>query len=111
MVALKSLVIGLGVLIVVGVGLLAWGVYRQTADPEFRLLAGPTAGGDGAAGGAPAPHFGDLTVPLPAGCSIAGMRPQGDRLFLRVGPSGPCARVIVIDVARGTVLGTIRVMP
>jgi hypothetical protein len=39
------------------------------------------------------------------------MRPQGARLYLRIGPTGACERVIVIDTATGTVLGTVRGTP
>ena len=40
MAALKTLVIGMGLLIVAGMGLIAWGLYEKVADPGFKLFAG-----------------------------------------------------------------------
>jgi hypothetical protein len=111
--ALKSLVVGLGVLIVIATGALTWGLYRTATNPETRIFTETPSDGTtaAAAAGAPATPFGDIRVPLPAGCSIAEMRPQGARLYLRIGPTGACERVIVIDTATGTVLGTVRGTP
>ena len=107
--ALKSLVIGLGILIVIAMGLLVWGLFHKAGDPDFRLFAESPA--VDAAPATPPAAFGDLVVPLPAGCSIVEMRPQGRRLFLRFGPPGPCERVVVVDTGTGVVLGTIRGNP
>ncbi len=117
--ALKSLVVGLGILIVVAMGALAWGLYHKANDPGFQLFGDPTPGGPKtsptgpgpAVSAAPPAAFGDRVIPLPAGCSIAEMRPQGARLFIRFGPAGSCERVVVIDTATGETLGTIRGSP
>jgi len=65
---------------------------------------------------APAPAsalkpFGELAVPVPAGCTIARVIPDGNRLYLQIGPEGPCTRVVVVDLATGSVLGTVTVQP
>jgi len=92
--ALRILVIGMGILIVLGLILVAYGlVSRQSA--EVRRASG----------------FGEVTLPLPAGCDIAEAHARDDRLIVRVG--GPaergCQEVFVIDMANGKVLGRVRV--
>jgi hypothetical protein len=95
---LKSLVIGMGVLILLGVVAVAYGIYgKMDRRPD-------------AAGPASLKPFGDIVVPGP-GCAIADVRPDGDRLYMRLGPTGPCARVVVVDLAAGRVLGTVSVAP
>ncbi len=133
---LKGLVIGMGLLIAAGMALFAYGLYQKISDPEFTFFAGepgdrapaavpaaspaavPAASPAAATTPAPAPAavappaaFGTIAVPLPAGCSLARVIPEGDRLYLRIGPAGRCERVVVVDVATGSVLGTIAVRP
>jgi hypothetical protein len=100
--ALKTLVAGLGVLIVGGMALLAYGLYMKASDPDFSIFR------DDAVEVVPAKGFGQVELSLPKGCSIVDVRPDGARIYLHVGPPIPsCERVIVIDAADGTVLGTI----
>ncbi len=126
---LKGLVIGMGLLIAVGMGVFAYGLYQKISDPEFTFFAEPEdrapAGVPAAAAipaatptptatpaaVAPRAAFGTIAVPLPAGCRLARVIPEGDRLYLRIGPAGRCERVVVVDVATGSVLGTIAVQP
>lgn len=98
MATLKALVIGLAVLIVIAMGLLAYGLATGAGKP-----------GRGQAEMRP---FGQLNLGLPAGCAIVATVPDGRRLYLTIGPAGtPCRRVIVVDVETGTVLGTIAEQP
>ncbi len=104
--ALKALVAGLGVVIVGGMGLLVYGLYMKASDPDFSIFR------DGATEVASAKNFGRVELSLPKGCSIVDMRPDGARLYLRIGPPvKSCERIIVIDVTDGSVLGTIEVGP
>ena len=107
--ALNGLVIGMAILIVAGMALLVYGVVRKASDPGFTLFA-PTAAPEGIAA-RPAPvRFGEATIALAPGCEVVEMRPDGDRLYLRVGPpGGACERVLVIDATQGTLVGTIAV--
>ena len=109
--ALKGLVIGMAVLIVLGMGLLAYGLYHKAADPDFKLfdLSSPVAL-------KPGPAFGNLGLPLPEGCVIRDMEVDGNRLYVKTAPSGPafipnCAKIFVIDPVGGTVLGTVSGKP
>jgi hypothetical protein len=98
MALLKGLVIGMGVLIVLGMGLLAWGVYSKTrggAAAEFEAAA-----------------FGDILVDLGPGCTLASVTPDGARVWLRAeGPAPACQRVIAVDLASGRTLGSIGAQP
>ena len=89
--ALKVLVVVLGVLIVVALALVAYGlVTRLSKDDAPRGL-------------------GEITLDLPAGCRIAAAQADGGRLIVRTdGPAERgCQQVVVIDLADGTVLGRI----
>lgn len=112
---LKALVVGLGIAIVLSMGALAWGLYYKSQHPDFKLFgaeapSGAPADRDGpppAPPAAGAPAFGALLAPLPAGCALAEMRPQGNRLYLR----GDCGVVAVVDVGGGRLLGTVDTRP
>jgi len=117
---LKSLVIVLAALIVVALGLLGYGFVKRTSDPEWRLFAQPPAAKPKpAAPAAPKPAaakpeakpWGEINLGLAAGCRVSSMRPEGDRLYLTIGPDGACARIVIIDTVAGRVLGTIRTGP
>lgn len=103
---LKALVIALGALIAISLGLVAWGFYSKATAPGFKLTksaeTAPTA---------PAAGFGEQHLALPEGCSVVEMRSDGDRLFIRTGPSGLCERIMVVDVAAGKLLGTFVLRP
>ncbi len=87
--ALKLLVAAMGVLIVLGLGAVAWRSYD--------LLSGGDKPRD----------FGDVRLGLPAGCRIIEARPDGGRLIVQAGEGGGCERVYILDIATGEVLGTI----
>ncbi len=129
---LKGLVIGLGLLIAAGMALFAYGLYQKIADPDFTFFPAEPGDAPPVAAAPPVPAesqvpaappvsvapqlpapaaFGTITVPLPEGCVLARVIPAGDRLYLRIGPAGRCERVVVVDVASGSVLGTIAVSP
>ncbi|MBT3359127.1 MAG: hypothetical protein HN403_05815 [Rhodospirillales bacterium] len=102
--ALKSLVIGMGLLIVVGMVLLVYGLIQRSSDPEFSFFGlkdDPTETAE------PGKPFGDITVKLAEGCRVEDMRPDDGTLFVRVGPAGSCARIIAIDLASGKTLGNV----
>jgi hypothetical protein len=108
--ALKSLVIGLGILIVVSIGLLGWGMYTKLSTPRGDDAATGSASSANVAPAVP-PAFGEVRLSVPAGCSIVEMRPSADRLFLRLGPAGACERIIMLDTASGKVVGSVLVTP
>lgn len=116
--ALKGLVIGLGLLIVLGVIGLGYGFYLKYHDKDTKLFkessaTAPvtTAVNPPIAGAPTAAGFGEVRLDLPDGCAVTEMRPDGNRLYLRTGPTGGCERIVIMDVTSGDVLGTILVKP
>lgn len=109
MAALKALVIVMGMLIAAAMALIAWGLYEKAADPDFKPFAG--LGGDAKLEERPIEGFPHVDLDLPEGCAIVDIQPDDDRLFVVVGPGGACARIVVIDIDNGRVLGTIGARP
>jgi hypothetical protein len=93
--ALKALVIFMAVLIAAGMGLLVYGLVTRT--------------GGGEAGG----EVGDLDLPVPEGCRIAGTELAGERLVIRLDglAERDCQQVLVVDLASGRLLGRVRALP
>jgi hypothetical protein len=114
---LKSLVTLLGVLIVGGLVLLAYGFYKKSQNPDWRLthLFWEPAPAPAPAPAAPRPAapaaFGDVNLGLAAGCLVTDVTPDGRRLYLTIGPPGTCHRVVALDAETGQVLGSIRPTP
>lgn len=124
--ALKGLVAGLAILIVIAMTTIAYGLYRKSDDPDFKFFS---LGGDEPAQTAQAPSalpapassavpsaapraFGDAVLSLPEGCTIAAVTGDGSRIFLKIGPAGQaCERVLVVDAANGSLLGTLKTAP
>lgn len=120
--ALKSLVIGMGVLIVAGLGVIAVTLYNRGAEWESPRQDGPekTAGAaigkaadaaGGKAAGAPLPAFGTVRLGLPAGGAVLGMTAGGGRLLLRARHPDGGEWIYVVDLATGATLGRIEVTP
>lgn len=102
---LKGLVVALAVLIAAGVAALLYGFATKLGKPPSAETARP-------ASGAPAKAFGKVDLALPAGCSIESVSSDGSRFVVLIGPAGSeCERVVVLDAAKGSVLGEIRPRP
>lgn len=108
--AIKSLVIGLGVLIVAGIVLLAYAFYSRINDPDFKLTKSQSEQSAPPAS-TKRDGFGEANLGLPEGCGVVEMRPDGKLLYLRIGPAGACERVMIVDPASGHVRGTIANRP
>lgn len=107
--ALKFIVIGMGILIVLAVGLIGFGLYKKSVDPGWKLFGQkPDASATSATPAAARPEsFADINLGLAEGCYIEDVRPDGRRAYLVLGPAGSCDGVIVIDPGDGRVLGRI----
>jgi hypothetical protein len=122
--ALKGLVVGLTILIIVAMTVIAYGLYRKADNPDFKFFS---LGGEkppqeasqpavvpspSATPGALPKAFGEVMLSLPEGCVIASVSGDGARMFLKIGPGGgACERVIVVDATNGALLGTLKVSP
>jgi hypothetical protein len=122
--ALKSLVVGLTILIIFAMSVIAYGLYRKADDADFKFfslsgektnqetpepisLASPAA-----RPGALPKAFGEVMLSLPAGCVIANVTGDGTRIFLKIGSVGKtCESVIIVDANSGALLGTLKVFP
>ncbi|MDA1089881.1 MAG: hypothetical protein O3A85_06175 [Proteobacteria bacterium] len=105
---MKSVVIGLGVLIFLGLGLLGYGFIQKANTPDWRLFS-PSSSPTAAL--VTTKPFGNLNLDLPNDCVIARVQPDGNRAYLTIGPSGACNRIVVVDTVQGRVLGTIKARP
>lgn len=100
--ALKALVIGMGILIVLAVFLLGYGLYKRTVEPDWKLF-GPQSATE--SGPSNIQVFGDVSLGLADGCRISSVHADGPRAFVMIGPSNDCAEVIVLDIQSGKILG------
>lgn len=101
--SLKALVIGMGLLIVVGLALLGYGLYRNTMHVAS-TKAVPTGVGEGAT-----PYFA-VELPVAAGDHLEQMAVAGDKVILRFsGADGE--RILVLDPQTGHLAGTITLVP
>ncbi|MGM0560371.1 MAG: hypothetical protein ACQETX_04795 [Pseudomonadota bacterium] len=100
--ALKALVIGMGLLIIVGMGLVVWGFARQaTQMTEKSEEAGPSES-----------SYFETRVNLPDGCEVENLKSdgQGGLLLLLKGQAqarAECDQIILLDAGNGEVRGRI----
>ncbi len=103
--ALKALVIGMGILILIGFAAVVMAVIQRAGD----------GGGENPAavrsGAATERAFGDVRVSLPPGAQVIGTSADGGRLIVHLRLAGGEARILVIDLATGKRLGAIRLAP
>ncbi|MEQ8504481.1 MAG: hypothetical protein RIB80_04080 [Rhodospirillales bacterium] len=112
---LKFIVIGMGMLIVLGLGLLVFGFYKTSQDPNWRLFGETDAPARGIAGSPPPPGLappvpvsGDIELGLPTGCEIKGVTQLGGQIYVLTQPAGVCGQVLIVDPATGRVTGRIK---
>ena len=111
--ALKGLVIFLGVVIVAGIVVLAVTI-GQRATKLVAQGSGDGGSGDGAAievaADTPAAKakFGDREIDLPDGSEVIAMLAEEGRLMLRLRLANGRQRILVLDLATGKQLGSIR---
>ncbi len=99
--AVKALVAFLGVLLVVGLGVLIYGLSTK---------AHLKGGGAATASAGVVAEFGSVTVPVPVGSRIEQMVVAGGNVVLRLTGGGP-ERVVVLDPAQGKVVGSFALAP
>jgi hypothetical protein len=97
---LLALVIIMGVLIVVGLVVVVVTIANRMGGPPAEVVAGPGA-----------PAFGTADLPVPAGCQVIETAATDDRLILRLGSGDRCNQLLILDLATGKHLGTVRLAP
>ena len=103
--ALKGLVAFLGLLLVIGLGVLGYGLATKA-----HLKGSATSANANKPAAAAASDFGAVQIPLPAGSRIEQMSTIGERVVLRISGGGP-ERVLVLDPAQGRVAGSFVLSP
>ncbi len=96
--SLKALVAFMGLLIVVGLGILAYGIYVKFGDMAEREAAGSGE-----------IWSGDVRVSIPAGGRVEETLVDDGRLVVRVALPGGAQRLIVFDLATGAQIGAINI--
>ncbi|MBI3454035.1 MAG: hypothetical protein HY057_14610 [Rhodospirillales bacterium] len=113
--ALKILVGVMSVLLIIGVVVLVWGVTREAgklargnAPPPVETMAASAAGPVIADERTP---WGEIGLGQPAGSRIQAVTAAGDLIVLHLytGAPGTDERLLVIEPAGGTLLGTLAV--
>jgi hypothetical protein len=117
--ALKLSVILMGVLILVGLAVVAITVAKRANRPgppaassqavPAPAVAPPVAGMPGAA--AQPPGFGQVTVRYPGGFEPVETVADGDRLIVRFKSAAGSGRIVILDLRTGRVLGTVTLAP
>lgn len=115
--ALKALVIFLGVLIVIGMGVLAYGIMVKFDEWRAREddVAAPTpvveATSSVTAPAATGVWAGDVKVAVPAGASVAETVVADGRMIVRLSLADGSQRYLIFDLATGTRIGAIELQP
>ena len=107
---LKALVIFMGVLIVIGLGIPAYGIATKFGGKEKQGAAGtaPTVEQPVSVGTAVKTEtFGDLHVTLPRDAQVVAVTPSASLLFVRYRRLDGNESVVVVDLSAGRQLGTI----
>lgn len=129
----KGLVIVMSFFIAVLMGLMIYGFYQKSQNPNYKMFrsdntpraqadAMPASGTDLGldanpsapvqAGPTAAPEFGDIDLALPQTARVISARTQQDRLVLVIARNGETADlVVIIDLHSGKVLGRVKTTP
>ncbi|MCW5752320.1 MAG: hypothetical protein KIT81_14360 [Alphaproteobacteria bacterium] len=102
---LKAVVILLGVAILISGAVVIWGITTRVGGKAERgsvASAGLVRAGEPAA-------FGVRKLELPRSSRIIEMRPDGDRLLLRVRDVGGAEQIILLDMNTGERLGSFEI--
>jgi len=98
--ALKALVIGMAVLIVIGIGLVGYGLMRGKQPAQKQAIALVTTDS--------APF--DVTLTAPRGARLEQVSTTADRIVLRyTGPEGD--KLLLVDAHTGHLAGTLTLAP
>jgi hypothetical protein len=95
---LLALVIIMGVLIVVGLVVVVVTIANRLSGPDAAEQASPRV------------PFDTVELSVPPGCQIVETVAADDRLILWLGTGERCARLLVVDLATGQLLGTLRLV-
>ncbi|MFN4281038.1 MAG: hypothetical protein ACK4NA_00210 [Alphaproteobacteria bacterium] len=102
--ALKALVIGMGVLIVIGIAVIAVTIVRR-ANTDTPVVADAKPAVALAGGGAALPSFGVRDIAVPAGSEVMSITAADGRIILELQDGDAMTRILLLDPATGAALG------
>ncbi len=102
--AIKILVAGMSLLLVVGLGLLGYGLYGKSRGKSTNVSVSSTAST------ASVQDFGTVVLPVPMGTRLEQTLTTGERVILRLSHEGS-ERLLVLDPTTGTVSGSFILTP
>lgn len=136
MTAIKGVVFFMGFLIVTLMGLIIYGFYQKSQNPDFKFFADntpptvttshlandssldahikamPPAVSSGAAPIHPAHSFGEVSLDLPGTARVISVQASGSRLVMTIARDGQNADLVaVVDMSTGKVLGRVKTTP
>jgi hypothetical protein len=110
---LKAIVVGMGILIVIGIGAVGYGIYKNATALGKKKTPVPLL--------SPSSNISriweqDLMVSLPTGCIISNIKAGNNHIYVIISGTPRegqtvCGRVVVVDSASGKRLGMIKVAP
>ena len=120
----KALVIVMSFLIAVLMGLIIWGFYQKSQNPNYKMFRAddtPVVQADATPTAAPtrdaippAPYaagtsFGEVSLDLPDSARVISAQASNNRLVLVIARDGKTADLVaVVDMASGKVLGRVK---
>jgi hypothetical protein len=102
--ALKALVVFMGILILGGMGLVAYAIVKRVGQPAPPPRATDQASATAPVAGKP---FGPVEIALPPGARIARTSTSEGRLIVELELAGGGERLLLVDLASGALLGSI----
>ena len=120
---LNSLVIFFGLLIITGLILLGYGLYKKAQSPDWKIWqllnhepASQRTAGNFDQKTALQPTrptgfstFGQISLNLPNECAVTDVGTYDKRMYITIGPNGVCHRIIIFDPESGQIRGTIKI--
>jgi hypothetical protein len=112
---LKSIVIVLGLLIVLGIVLLGYGFYKKTSEPGWKPFSEQEKPAEEQQlppleqqqNNEPLKYFGTISLNLDEGCLITNIQPIKRYAYFMIGQKPACNAVILVDIKKGAILGRI----
>ena len=116
---LKSIVIVLGILIVIGIVLLGYGFHKKTSEPGWKPFSEQDKSIEELQSKSlwqqqirkPFNSFGTLSLNLADECLITKVEPTSRYAFFMVGPTPACNAVILVDIQKSVILGRFTPQP
>ena len=120
---LNSLVIFLGLLIVSCITLIGYGFYKKTQTPDWKLWqllnekspeqilekSSKSKSHSQPPISTHTSNFGHINLDLPNECEIKNVGSHDKTLYISIGPTGICQRIILLDLGNGKIKGTIKI--